>query len=109
MEQLVNLFVLIPLLGFIIGLVIPSQKEGALSKITYLTIGIQLIVSLVFIGWWIWNGSNVINLKEFSIFKTVHYDFYIDLYFDKISATYILIGAVLTFLITVYSLSLIHI
>jgi NADH-quinone oxidoreductase subunit L len=108
MEQLVNLFVLIPLLGFIIGLVIPSQKEGALSKITYLTIGIQLIVSLVFIGWWIWNGSNVINLKEFSIFKTVHYDFYIDLYFDKISATYILIGAVLTFLITVYSRYYLH-
>ena len=108
MEQLVNLFVLIPLFGFIMGLVIPSQKEGALSKITYVTIGLQLIISVIFIGWWIWNGSNVINLKEFSIFKTVHYDFFIDLYFDKISATYILIGAVLTFLITVYSRYYLH-
>jgi NADH-quinone oxidoreductase subunit L len=108
MEQLVNFFVLIPLIGFIIGLIIPSKNEAALSKVTYTIVGIHLLSALVFTSWWIWNGSHVINLKEFSIFKAHHYDFYIDLYFDKISAVYLIIGSVLTFIITVYSRYYLH-
>ncbi len=108
MEQLINLFILLPLIGFILSLVIPRQNENLLSWVSFTTVGIQLFAALIFIVVWLFYGGNVIDLKEFSIFQAQGYDFYIDFYFDRITLTYLIIGAMLTFIITVYSRYYLH-
>ena len=108
MEQLINLFILLPLIGFILSLVIPRRNENMLSWVSFTTVGIQLFAALIFIVVWLFYGGNVIDLKEFSIFQAQGYDFYIDFYFDRITLTYLIIGAMLTFIITVYSRYYLH-
>lgn len=108
MEQLINLFILLPLVGFILSLVFPRRNENMLSWVSFTTVGIQLFAALIFIVVWMFYGGNVIDLKEFSIFQARGYDFYIDFYFDRITLTYLMIGAMLTFIIAVYSRYYLH-
>lgn len=108
MEQLINVFILLPSIGFVLSLFIPKHNENFLSRLSFVTVGIQLFSALIFAVIWIAKGSQVINLKEFSIFKSIDYDFYIDLYFDRITMTYLLLGALLTFIVTIYSRYYLH-
>lgn len=108
METFIQLFIAIPVVGFLLSLCIPRAKENIISSIAFSTVGLQLAGAFIFAGYWLIKGYHVINLKELSLFKTVGYDFFIDFYFDKVTATYLLVGALLTFLITVYSRYYLH-
>jgi NADH-quinone oxidoreductase subunit L len=108
MTIFLNLFILIPLLGFIVSLAIPEKKEGSLSATTFITVGIQLFYSIAFTAWWLLNGHHEINIKDFFIYKSQEYEFFLDFTFDKIVAVYLLVGAILTFLVAVYSRYYLH-
>ncbi len=99
MEYLVHYFLVIPVIGYLIGLCIPSKNEFVISRIAFITLSIQLVFALGFTCIWIISGHKDINLAEFSIYKTEGYDFLIDLYFDRVSALFLLMGAFLTFLV----------
>lgn len=108
MEIFIKAFILTSFVGFIISLLIPKKNETIVSIVSYTTIGLQLLATLVFMSHWLYNGHSEINVKEFSIFKATGYDFYIDLFFDEVTATFLLIGVLLTFLVTVYSRYYLH-
>ena len=107
MDFYLQLFVLIPLIGFILTIVIPNN-EKIISWISLSTVGIHLLFSIGFVAYWLFNKHIPIDLKEFSIYKSDGYNFFIDLYFDKISAVFALIGAFLTFLIVAYCRTYLH-
>jgi formate hydrogenlyase subunit 3/multisubunit Na+/H+ antiporter MnhD subunit len=104
----IQLFLFIPLAGFVISLLIPERKELLLSRIAFYTSGITLLASFVFAFIWFLQNHPTLNLKEFSIYKNEEYEFLIDFIFDKITAVYLLVGALLTFLITIYSRYYLH-
>lgn len=108
MEWFINLFILLPLMGFVLSLIIPKRNEFVLSWVSYTTVGLQLLTAIVFTVIWLVNKAEEFNVKEFSIFKGKNYDFYIDFYVDKITITYLLVGALLTFIITIYSRYYLH-
>ncbi len=108
MEYLLHYFLVIPLLGYLISLLIPSRNEFAISRLAFVTLSIQLAFAIGFTIAWLKSGHRDINLAEFSIYKTEGYDFLIDLYFDRVSALFLLMGAFLTFLITYYSRFYLH-
>jgi NADH:ubiquinone oxidoreductase subunit 5 (subunit L)/multisubunit Na+/H+ antiporter MnhA subunit len=108
MESYIHYFLLIPLIGFFISLLLPSKNESLISWSVFITVGLQLHAALIFFGVWLWNGHPRINLKEVVILKTSHYEFFIDLYFDKATAVFLLVGALLTFLVTIYSRYYLH-
>ena len=108
MESFIKAFILTSFVGFILSLLIPKKNETIVSIVSYTTIGLQLLGTLFFLGYWLYNGHPEVNVKEFSIFKAEGYDFYIDLFFDEITATYLIIGTLLTFLVTVYSRYYLH-
>jgi NADH:ubiquinone oxidoreductase subunit 5 (subunit L)/multisubunit Na+/H+ antiporter MnhA subunit len=103
MGWFINIFILLPVLGFVLSLIIPKRNEYMLSWVAFTSVGAQLFTAIGFIVYWLFNQHEVLNLKEFSIFKANNYDFYIDFYFDHVTMTYLIIGALLTFIITVYS------
>ena len=108
MNELLQYFILLPFLGFIISLFLPESKEKAISWTAFGTVFLQLIGLVAFIIFWIIDGAKDLNLVELSVLKTAHYEFFIDFYFDQISAVYLFIGALLTSMITTYSRYYLH-
>lgn len=108
MELFLHYFLLIPFLGYVISLLISSKKEFVISRLAFITLCFQLVFAVGFTARWIWMGMPSINLKDFSIYQVDDYDFFIDLYFDHVSAVFLILGAFLTFLITYYSRFYMH-
>jgi NADH-quinone oxidoreductase subunit L len=104
----IQIFILIPLAGFVLSLFFKGSQEKWLSMIAYYTAGFQLFFFLPFLVYWSIQGAPVLNLKEFTIYHSQDYVFLIDFFFDRITAVYLLVGALLTFLITIYSRFYLH-
>ena len=85
-----------------------SLAMRLLSRVAFYTAGINLASILVFLVFWAGVGFQALNLKEFVLFKTDHFEFLIDFFFDRVGAVYVVVGAVLTFLITFYSRYYLH-
>lgn len=107
-NEILIAFVLIPFIGFLFSFILPEKKESALSWTAFLTVITQLILLTGFIIYWIINGANDLNLYEATLVKTNHYEFFIDFFFDKVSAVYLFIGALLTSMIATYSRYYLH-
>ncbi len=108
MKYLLNVFLLIPILGFIISFIIPSRKEKLLSRTAFLTAGLNFLCLVIFIISWLFGNHQVINLPDIVLYQSPGYEFLLDLFFDRITAVYLFVGAILTFLITVYSRYYLH-
>jgi NADH-quinone oxidoreductase subunit L len=105
---LLQIFILIPFLGFITVAVLPNKREKLISWAAFITVGSHLLCLSLFIIFWLINDHPTFNLKSFVIYKSDDYEFFIDFYFDKISAVYLFVGSFLTFLITIYSRDYLH-
>lgn len=108
MELLLPVFILVPALGFLVSLVIPRGAELALSRAAFLTAGAVVVWGAGYSLAWALRGFPVLTVKELVIYRSPGYEFFIDLYFDRITAAYLFMGAVLTFLITIYSRYYLH-
>ena len=108
MESLLQIFIIIPLVGFVFSLLIPGKKENSISWTAYLTVGLHFALVMPFVAYWLFLGRPTLDFRELVLYRTPGYEFLIDFYFDKITATYLLVGSVLTFLVTVYSRYYLH-
>lgn len=108
MEIFIQYFILIPIIGFIISLLIPSKKEKLISWAAFISVGLHLHFALVYVVIWLFKGLPILDIKSISLLKTLHYEFFIDFHFDKITAVYLIVGAFLTFLVTIYSRAYLH-
>ncbi len=108
MQTLIQFFVLLPLLSFIISVLLPKNKENLISNLSIYTIGIHFVSFVVFVGYWLFNGHSTIDFKNIVIFKSEDYEFFIDFCFDKITVVYMLVGSFLSFLVTIYCSYYLH-
>ena len=108
MEPLLPVLVLLPFVGFIVSLIIPRRNELLLSRTAFVTAGVQLMAVLLFTAAWLFAGHVPVNVKEVVVYRSEGYEFFLDLYFDKVTAVYLAMGALLTFLITIYSRYYLH-
>ena len=108
MSQILQLFILLPVVGFLAGLFVPRKKERILSGISIATIGLQTLGLLTFVVWWLTNRAPTLDIKHIVLYKSPEFEFFIDFYFDSITAVFALVGAVLTFLVAVFSRYYMH-
>jgi len=108
MELLLQFFILIPLVGFVISLLIPEKNEDLLSTVSFGMVGLNLSGITLFLVYWLFKGYPTLDHEYITLYQTGDYDFFIDFYFDKITAVYLLVGALLTFLVTIYSRYYLH-
>jgi len=108
MDFILKPFILIPVIGFFISLFLPEKKEGIISRVAFATVGIHTIGFILFVIYWLFHQQPVLDVKEIVLVKTDHYEFYIDLFFDKITAVYLFVGSILTFLVATYSRTYLH-
>jgi len=66
MEQLLQFFILLPLVGFLVSLFFRNRNENALAGIAITTVGIQLVALIAFVFSWITEGSHLLNIKHFT-------------------------------------------
>ncbi|MDO9551143.1 proton-conducting transporter membrane subunit [Rhodonellum sp.] len=107
-QYIISAFVLIPLIGFLISLLLSGNNERPLSRLALFTVSLQLIGVTGYIVYWIIQGMHPINIRELDIYNNGEYQFLLDFYFDSITAVYLFVGAFVTFLITRYSRFYLH-
>ena len=108
MNQILLLFITVPFLGFLASLLLPETKEKSISNLAFGTLFIQLIALIIFVVVWLFGNQTELNVNEITLLKTVNFEFFIDFYFDKISAVYLLVGTLLSLMITTYSRYYLH-
>jgi NADH:ubiquinone oxidoreductase subunit 5 (subunit L)/multisubunit Na+/H+ antiporter MnhA subunit len=113
MNQNLQLFILqmlvaIPLVGYVGSLFFKPKHEKGIATWTVTTVATHAFLLLVFLVPWLMAGHPVINQKEIVVFRSAEYEFFIDFYFDKVSAVYLSVGAVVSTLIVLYSKVYMH-
>lgn len=108
MEKYIHFLIVFPWILFIVGLALFGKNEKRTALISLVGIGIHFFVFLVFTLFWFVYHKQAINIEEFSIFKSLDYNFFIDFYCDKTTLVFGLLGAMLTFLIVSYSRYYLH-
>jgi NADH-quinone oxidoreductase subunit L len=108
MYLLLQLFILLPLLGFVLSVFIPKKKEKILSNIAIGTVGLHLIGTIAFVGYWLMNSHPVLDSKHVTLYKNIDFEFFIDFYFDNITAAFAFVGSALVFLVAIFSRTYMH-
>jgi NADH-quinone oxidoreductase subunit L len=107
-QYVITSFIIIPLVGFLLSLIPGKRNEGILSRIAFLTAIVQSIAVIGFIIYWLFEGSSTINVKEFVLYRSKEYEFYIDFYFDHITAVFLFTGGVISLLVIRFSKYYMH-
>lgn len=108
MEQFIHFFIFIPAVAFFVSLFIPERKESAISATAFGFVALNLLLIVSFTLYWLINGHPPLNLSELVLYQSSGYVFAVDFYFDRISVVYLLVGSVLTMMVTVYSRYYLH-
>lgn len=108
MAAILQIFIFLPLLGFLVSLTLPERNEARIFRTAFITVGIHLAGLGLFLLYWAISGFPTLELKNFVLFQTENYQFYFDFLFDRITATYVFVGAFLTLLVLLYSRHYMH-
>lgn len=108
MEQFLQYFILIPLVGYLLSLLPSNKQEGAIFKITNLTVALHLLCLLGMTLEWLIQGRPAVFQKLLTLYEANGSDFSIDLFFDGKTSVYAIVAGIITFLITTFSRFYIH-
>ena len=108
MATLIQIFIVIPVLGFMISLLLPEKNEKLISWTAFSIVGIHLFSFIGFVVYWLTQGHLAFDVNSFVLFKTEGYEFYLSFYFDKITVVYVLVSALLTFFVSIFSKTYLH-
>src|SRR5687768_5181836 len=108
MSQLLQYFILLPLFGFLLSLLLPKKNERLISGLTLATVVIYLLGFLSFLVYWLSNDYPILDRKHIVFFKEGNIEIFIDFYFDRITAVYAFVGALITWMVVIFSRFYIH-
>lgn len=108
MELLLQFFVWIPLLVFLLVAFVHHSKESLLYKITVSATGIYTLLLLVLATLWGVNNSPALHLKLLILYATDSVEIVLDFYFDWITLAFALVGSILMLLLLVFSRYYLH-
>ncbi len=108
MEQFIQVFIFLPLFGFLISLLFSSKNEKVISFFAISILTIQLILLFSFCILWVINGATILDYKHFTFYKEGSIEIFLDFYFDKITLVYSLLGAILSLLVIIFSKYYLH-
>ncbi len=108
MNQLLILFIAIPLLSFMVSLFWQNKSEKAIGGIVRFTKVLYILVSVSFATWWVINGLQPVSYHMATLYQTDHFVFALQLYYDEITAVFSIVGALLFFLVATFSKYYMH-
>lgn len=108
MSTFIPLFVLLPFISFLTGLMIPAKKEKIIFWASAIPVLLHLAIHLIFGAYWISNGCPEIHFNGPVLYKTLDSEFSIDFFYDRYAAIYLLVSALLSYLVLVFSRYYMH-
>lgn len=108
MQSLLQLFILVPLAGFLISMFLPSKKEAIISGLALAISGVHLLGIIIFVVLWLISGTPILDIKHITLFQSPEIEIFIDLYFDSVTAVFAGVGSLLTFLVIMFSKYYLH-
>lgn len=108
MNNILPLILLISLFGFLLSLLINRKNESLQAVVALGTTLIQNVIAIPFTIYWALSGKGAIHSDHWVFYRSSDIEFAIELYFDNVTAVFLMVGNALTFLITIYSLYYLH-
>lgn len=108
MNQLLILFIAIPLLAFFATLLWQNKSEKAIGTIVRIAKVANILIALIFLGWWIINGFDPLTHRVATLYQTDNFVFAIQLYYDEVTAVFSIVGTLLFFLVATFSKYYMH-
>jgi NADH:ubiquinone oxidoreductase subunit 5 (subunit L)/multisubunit Na+/H+ antiporter MnhA subunit len=108
MNYLFQSLIIIPLLGYVISIFLPEKKEKLISGFAIAASATHGIALLVFFILWLLNNHITLDVKDAVLLKTSTFEFFVDFCFDKVTAVFMMVGAFLAFIVTLYSRYYLH-
>ena len=108
MDQLLILFIAIPLLAFFATLLWQNKSEKAIGSIVRFAKVSNILIALSFFVWWLLNGLKPISHKFVTLYQTDHFVFAIQFYYDEVTAVFSIVGSFLFFLVATFSKYYMH-
>ncbi len=103
MNSLLTLFIVVPFIAFLSTLFLQNKSEKPITKIVQFAKFANIIIAGFFIVYWVINGKQTISYTIGTLYKTEHFVFALQLYYDKVSAVFSIVGAILFFLVATFS------
>ena len=108
MNQLLILFIAMPMVSFFASLLWQNKSEKAIGNIVRVAKLSNLFIAFLFFTWWLYNGQEAVSYKAVTLYETDHFVFALQLYYDEISAVFSIVGALLFFLVATFSKYYMH-
>jgi NADH-quinone oxidoreductase subunit L len=108
MNELLILFIAIPLCAFIVTLFWQNKSEKAIGKIVRFTKVLYILLAVSFAAWWVINGLTPVSYHLATLYQTDHFVFAFELFYDEVTAVFSIIGAFLFFLVATFSKYYMH-
>jgi NADH-quinone oxidoreductase subunit L len=108
MNQLLILFIAVPMLAFLATLLWQNKSEKAIGAIVRFAKVFNILSAVIFAGWWMLNGFKPVDYKLATLYQTEHFVFAIHLYYDEVTAVFSIVGALLFFLVATFSKYYMH-
>lgn len=108
LEFYMQFFLWLPLASYILSLIPSKNHEKTISWGTFTSVLLHLTLAVVFLAIWGFSGFENLSHREWVLYHTDGYMFYIDFFFDRTTATFLIMGSFLTSLVTVYSRYYLH-
>lgn len=108
MAQLLQLFIWMPLAGFFAIMLVPGNKEKAISTIAISSVAIHFAGCCFFIAYWLLQDFPTLDSKHIVLYKSASFEFFIDFFFDKVTAVFSFFGTLITLLVAIFSKYYMH-
>lgn len=108
MDQLLILFIAIPMLAFFATLLWQNKSEKLIGKIVRFAKVFNIVITALFAVWWMLNGFQPVSYKLATLYETEHFVFAIHLFYDEITAVFSIVGSLLFFLVATFSKYYMH-
>ena len=108
MSQYLPFFILVPLMGLLLSAFFPNRKENLIFGISIATLGLHFLGLAAWTVLWLLNHRTPVFYKGLTLYQTHDSHFSIDFYFDAVTAVYVFVASVLTFLVMIFSRYYMH-
>ena len=108
LDQILIVFVAIPLVAYLFSLVWKNHQEKQISLLVQITKITYLAFALVFAAIWIINGSGTLQFDFLTLYETDAFVFALQFHYDYLSLVFSIVGAFLFFMVTTFSKFYLH-
>lgn len=108
MQLALQLFIWIPLLGFVTSLFVGRKKEKIIASVASVATGLQLGAFLLFLAYWWFQGFPTLDAKHIVLYNAGNIEIFIDFFFDRITAVFALVGSILAVVVVIFSRYYMH-